>query len=193
MKKLILGVVVSVVVALGFTAATPAPAHATDGYGTNYAEKCGFSLTYLSAYCQLTFTKSMSETMKQHMVVGETIAAVAAYACSRIPRWDIAVACIAELTFQAAKTRDALNDAHASSQKCFAYREYASGYAEAVAPKASSVTCNFGVQCCDGGSGGGGGGGGGGSWRENARAVTMGDKRPVAAIGPGLGSGGGSW
>lgn len=188
-QRLILGLVLAVIASMGAVTAAPTPAHATDAYSTNFSERCGYDLLW-GSFCQLTFTKSLSNQMKNRLVAGETVTAVASFACGKIPNWGIAIACVASLTYQAAKTRDAVNAAYGNSQKCVAYRQYFSGIGQ-LAPKVSAVTCNFGFQCCDGGSGGGGGGGGGGSWRETyhpyLRHATLGTKMVVA------GSGGGSW
>lgn len=186
-QRLLVGLVTIVAVVLGTSALTAPSASASDPYGTNFAESCGLEIPY-GPYCQIVFTKQLSEQMKSKMVAGETIASVANFACGKIPGWITAAACVGLLTYNTATTRDAVNAAHANSNKCVAVRFYSSSLGNVGNKHVSAVTCNFGIQCCSGGSGGGGGGGGGGSWRQEMRHATMGSDMKVTA-----GSGGGSW
>ncbi|WP_143016211.1 hypothetical protein [Nocardioides szechwanensis] len=162
-----------IAVVMGTTAMTAPAAHATDTYGTNFKYSCGADFPW-GGYCQLTMTKWVSKQMKERLSDGETVTAIAVWACSKIPTWIAEGTCVAWITYNAVKARAAINNAAADSNKCVATRMYTTTPGQVAQGGAKAVACNFDIQCCAGGSGGGGGGGGGGgSWRQAHRPLVQ--------------------
>lgn len=159
----------------GSIALTPSPAQAVDAYGTYEASGCGVNFPW-GAYCEGVMNKNASNNLKARLVAGDTVAAAAGFACSKIPSLPLAGSCVVLAAKKASEFRNAVNDAYADPNKCVAIRLYSGALGQAGGRSVSAVHCSYTGgygpdSTCPSSfcGGGGGGGGGGGSWRAITR------------------------
>lgn len=152
-RKLVLSFVAVAALVVGSTTTAP-PATAADSYNTVNDGYCGVSLFY-GPYCGVTWNKTNSENMKSKLAAGESIAAIATWACGKVPNLIAEAACVLWFTYNTYDARTAINDAHQHATRCVALRWYSTSLGQ-FAKHISSLTCSSAT---------GGGGGGGGSWR----------------------------
>lgn len=149
--------VAAVLVSVGLVITIGGNAHAAAGVQRIHN---GVSPTW-GPYTQVVFTKTVSNQMYKKRAKGDAAAAIAAWACAKIPNGAVEATCMYWLSKHYAHYRAAIDDAHQDPNLCVAVQWYILGPAQALARTSQAVRCNT----LSSGGGGAGGGGGGSSWK----------------------------